>query len=67
MKDKATAVFRRLSHGYVIGEIINERGEVVETKNFGEMTEAEYLRTLKLLEQEHPDVGAIEPIELTGN
>ncbi len=67
MKNRATVVFRRDASGEVTGEIVKESGEVVFSKNFGIMTEKEYRRILKLLEKEYQDIGAIEPIELTGN
>ncbi len=66
-KDKATLTFRRAASGQVTGEVINESGEIVLSKNFGTMTEEEYRKILKLMEKEFPDIGAIEPIELTGN
>ena len=66
-KDKATFCFRRMKTGEVIGEIINEAGKVVATRNFGVMTEDEFRRVLKVVQQEYPDLAADEPIELTGN
>ncbi len=47
-KDKATALFRQLSSGEVIGEIIAEEGVVVESKNFGVMSEEFGIRYLFL-------------------
>lgn len=66
-KDKAACVFRRVSSGEVFGEIIDEKGVVADTENFGVMTESEYHRILKLMELEYPDIVSLEPIELTGN
>ena len=67
MKDKATVPFRSKASGEVTGAIINGKGETVSSKNFGIMTEEEYRRILKLMEQEFPDKGQIDAIELTGN
>jgi hypothetical protein len=66
-KERATVVFRRLVSGEVLGEIVTESGEVAVSKSFGIMTEDEYRKILKLVEQENPDIGAIETIELSGN
>lgn len=66
-KDKAAVVFRRCSSVEVTGEIIDDSGAVVEKKSFGVMTEAEYRKVLKLVEQDNPDVGTIQPIEVSGN
>lgn len=67
MKNKAIVTLSRNANGEVFGEIIDEKGVIVESKNFGMMTEEEYGRVLKLIEREFPDIGAIEAIELTGN
>lgn len=67
MRNRATAVFRRLPSGDVIGEIIAETGEVIQSRNFGKMSEDEYRKILDLIDRERPDMGAIEPIELSGN
>lgn len=67
MKDKATICFRRLGSGEVIGEIINHAGEIVETRNFGEMSEEEFGRVLKIIQRECPDLAVNDLIELTGN
>jgi hypothetical protein len=67
MKDKATVAFRRAASGEVTGEIINENGEIISSKNFGIMTEEGYRRVLKLMEQKFPDIGQGDTIELTGN
>ena len=53
--------------GEVICEIINDAGEVVATRNFGVMTEDEFRKVLKVVQQEYPDLAADEPIEFTGN
>jgi hypothetical protein len=61
MKEKATMMFHRSASGEVTGEVVNERG-----KDFGIMTEEEYRRILKLVEQENPDT-VIKSIELNRN
>jgi hypothetical protein len=67
MKDKATVACRRAASGEVTGEIINENGEIISSKNFGIMPEEEYRQLLKLIEQEFPDIWQGDTIELTGN
>jgi len=67
VKGKATVTFRRSASGDVTGEIINEQGEIVVSRNFGIMTEEEYRRVLKMIEEKYPDIGSDDPIELTGN
>ncbi len=67
MKDKATVCFRRLPSGEVVGEIISEAGDILESRNFGVMSEEEYKRVLKLMQRENPDLDALPLIELTGN
>ena len=67
MKDKAAVTFRRKASGEVVGEIVDEKGVIVESRNFGIMTEEEFRRCSKLMEQEFPDIGAIDVIELVGN
>ena len=67
MKDKVTVYLRRKANGDVVGEIMNDRGAVVASKHFGTMTEEEYRRALKQIEQAFPDVGTIDTIELIGN
>ncbi len=37
MKNKATVCFKRLHSSEVIGEIIGENGEVLTSRNFGEL------------------------------
>jgi len=69
MKDKAMVCFRHLADGNVIGDIIDETGVVVESRNFGVMSAEEFERSLDMLNKEHPNlVGKILPsIELKGN
>ena len=66
MKDKATVCFRRMQSGEVIGEIINDAGEIVETRNFGHMTDDEIERIPDVFQTENPDT-VIRPVRLTGN
>ncbi len=53
--------------GKSIAEIINDAGEIVLSRNFGEMTENEFRGILNVIKQEYPDLGADAPIELTEN
>ena len=68
-KDKATFCFCRLADGNVVGEIIDEAGVVVDSKNFGMMSVVEFERVLDLVNQEYPKLaGKLLPtVELTGN
>lgn len=68
-KDKVTFCFRRLAGGTVMGEIIDEAGVIVESKNFGVMSVDEFEKVLDLVNQEYPKLaGKILPtVELTGN
>jgi hypothetical protein len=68
-KDKATVCFIRFSDGKVVGEIIDDERNVVESKSFGVMSIEEYERLMDFLNREDPKLaGKILPtIELTGN
>lgn len=68
-REKATFCFSRLADGNVIGEIIDESGVIVDSKNFGVMSVAEFEKVLDLVNQEYPVLaGKILPtVELTGN
>lgn len=68
-KLKATFCFCRLADGNVIGEIIDEAGIILESRNFGMMSVAEFERVMDLANQEYPILaGKILPtVELTGN
>jgi hypothetical protein len=66
MKDKAAVTFRRTTTGKVIGEIIGDSGEVLMSRTFGNMTDAEIERVIALFQQEHPDT-LILPVKLTDN
>jgi hypothetical protein len=67
VKDKATVCFRRLKTCEVIGEIIKDAGEIVVSRNFGEMTANEFRGILDVIKREYPDLGADAPIEVTEN
>lgn len=66
-KEKATFCFSRLPDGNVIGEIIDEAGVIVDSKNFGVMSVVEFEGVLDLANQEYPILaGKILPtVELT--
>lgn len=68
-KLKATFCFCRLADGNVVGEIIDDAGVIVESKNFGVMSVVEFEGVLDLANQEYPILaGKILPtVELTGN
>jgi hypothetical protein len=66
MKDKATVTVRRTTTGEVIGEIIGDSGEVLMSRTFGHMTDAEIERVIAPFQQEHPDT-LILPVKLAGN
>jgi hypothetical protein len=66
MKDKATITFRRSDSGDIIGEITDEDGKVLMTRNFGNITYAEIERAIAAFREENPEM-AIDTIELTGN
>jgi hypothetical protein len=68
-KDKATVCFCRLADGSVVSKIIDEGGNVVESKSFSVMSVEEFERILDLVTQEDPKLaGKILPtIKLTGN
>jgi hypothetical protein len=66
MKDKATITFRRSDSGDIIGEVIDEDGKVLMTRNFGDITYAEIERAILAFREENPDM-AIDTIELNEN
>ncbi len=67
MEDKATVCFRRLASGEVVGEIVNDAGAVVVSRNFGKMSVASFNKVLTLLQQTDPSIDILLLIELTGN
>ncbi len=68
-KLKATFCICRLADGNVVGEIIDEAGVIVESKNFGVMSVVEFEVALDLANLEYPKLaGKLLPtVELTGN
>ncbi|GEM_PF-5389573 len=66
---KATFCFRRLADGNVVGEIIDEAGVIVESKNFGVMSVVEFEVALDLANLKCPKLaGKILPtVKLTWN
>ena len=68
-KDKATFCFCRLADGMVVGEILDESGGIVDSKNFGVMSVREFEQVLDLVNKEYPKLaGKLLPtVELTGN
>lgn len=50
----------------MIGQVVNEDGEVVETRDFGCMAEEEFNRILRIMALEYPDI-VVQDVELTGN
>ncbi len=67
LKDKATVCFRRLADGNVVGEITNEAGVVVESRNFGLLSDEELDRVFKIMRMENPDICLMPTIDLTEN
>ncbi len=68
-KMKATFCFSRLADGSVIGEIIDETGVIVESRNFGMMSVAEFEHILDLANREYPLLAGkmLPTVELTSN
>jgi hypothetical protein len=50
-----------------VGEILNDKGEVVASRHFGIMSEAEFRRAMEHIKKEFPDAIVLDIIELTGN
>jgi hypothetical protein len=67
MQDKATVYFRRLPSGEVVGEIINDAGVVIVSRNFGKISVESFNKILELLQQADPSLDMLPPIELTEN
>lgn len=67
MKDQATILFRRLKSGNVIGEIVDSTGKVVDSKNFGDLSDEEIQNVLEVFKAENPDVEVHPTIEISGN
>ena len=67
MKRRAAVVVERLPSGDVLGEIVSETGEILQSRSFGKMSEDGYRKLLKLVERQHPNLAATQPIELSRN
>jgi len=67
MKDQATVLFRRLPDGTVVGEIIDGKGKIVDSKNFGDLSDEEIQNVLEAFKEEHPDVAVHPTIAVSGN
>jgi hypothetical protein len=64
MKPKASFCLRRMPDGEVIGQIIDEQGCIVETRNFGKFSVEEFERCSAVLSLEMPDLH-LQPIDVT--
>lgn len=61
MKYKAT--LRLTASGEVVGEVVNEHGNVVSSRHFGVMTEDEFRKGLKQVENVFSGVASTDAIE----
>ncbi len=57
MQSKLTVHLRRKADGEVIGDILNEKGELLMSKSFGMMGEDEYANAMQQIKQEFPDAA----------
>ena len=64
MKRNAAFCLRRMPDGEVIGEIIDEQGTVVETKNFGKFSVEEFEKCSAVLKLAMPGLH-LQPIDVT--
>lgn len=60
MKYKAT--LRLTASGEVVGEVVNEHGNVVSSRHFGVMTEDEFRKGLKQVEKVFSEVASTDVI-----
>ncbi len=67
MEKPITVCFRHKADGELLGEIRNDKGQVVASRSFGVMDEEEYNRCLNHIERIFPGVCRGPRIELTGN
>jgi hypothetical protein len=67
MKNRATILFRRLTSGDIVGEIIDPSGKVVMSRNFGKMTSHEIERVIEAYKLENPEADVLPSIEITQN
>ncbi len=63
MKAKTIATLRLKDSGEVVGEIVNEHGMVVSSKRFGEMTEDEFQKALKQVENVFSELASTDVIK----
>ncbi len=68
-KNKATFCFRRLADGSVIGEVIDETGVIVESKNFGVMSVSEFELIMEFLNRKDQKLAGkmLPTVEFTPN
>ncbi|MDA8239963.1 MAG: hypothetical protein M0Z67_06285 [Nitrospiraceae bacterium] len=64
MKPKASFCLRRMPDGEVIGQVIDEHGFVVETRNFGKFSVEEFEKCSAVLNLAMPDLH-LQPIDVT--
>ncbi len=62
MKAKITATLRLRTSGEVVCEIVNEHGEVVSSRLFGEMTANDFRKGLKQVEKVFSEVASTDVI-----
>ena len=67
MRDQGTILFRRLTDGTVIGEIVDSYGRVVLSKNFGPLSDTEIRNILNIYKEENPYINILPTIEIAGN
>ncbi len=66
MEAKTTATLRLKTSGEVVGEIVNEYGNVISSGRFGVMTEDEFRQCLQLIQKVFLEVPSADAIELIG-
>lgn len=64
MKPKASFCLRRMPDGEVIGQVIDEHGSIVETRNFGKFSVEEFEKCSAVLNLAMPDLH-LQPIDVT--
>ena len=64
MKSKAAFCLRRMPDGEVIGQIIDEKGSIVETRNFGKFSVEEFEKCSAVLNLGMPGLH-LQPIDVT--
>ncbi len=66
-ENQATVIFRRLANGNLVGEIVDGSGNIVMSKNFGDLTKDEIDNVLEAFKKMHPEVDIFPSIEVAGN